>query len=90
MVAGVVVAVVACGKIGGTTSRQTETDSSKRIYYKLPSQLKKHHKKHSLENMNAQQCFIEGYAAGLEPFRDLLSNDKTHLKRSHLLRFPVV
>ena len=56
---------------------RTETDSNKRIYYKLPSQLERHHKKTLTWKSECSTMFLGGNAAALKPFRDLLSNDNT-------------
>jgi len=56
---------------------RTETDSSKRIYYKLPSQLEQHHKKTLTWKSERSTMFLGGNAAALKPFRDLLSSDNT-------------
>jgi len=56
---------------------QTETDSSKRIYYKLPSQLERHHKKALTWKSECSTMFLGGNADALKSFRDLLSNDNT-------------
>jgi hypothetical protein len=54
---------------------QTETDSSKRIYYKLPSQLERHHKKTLTWKSKCSTMFLGGNVTALKPFRDLLSNN---------------
>jgi hypothetical protein len=55
----------------------TETDSSKRIYYKFPSQLERHHKKTLTWKSECSTRFLGGNAAALKPFHDLLLNDNT-------------
>ena len=65
---------------------QTETDSNKRIYYKLQSQLEHHRKKTLTWKSECSTMFLGGNTAALKPFRDLLSNDNiTEMLASALL-----
>ena len=62
------------------------------IYYKLPSQLERHHKKTSHGNLNAQQCFLEVMLLHSNHFV-IFYQMTTQLIHWHLLRylkFPMV
>jgi len=56
---------------------RTEVDSNKRIYYKLPSQLERHHKRILTWKSERSTLLMGGNAAALKPFRDLLMKDNT-------------
>jgi hypothetical protein len=56
---------------------RTEVDSNKRLYYKLPSQLERHHKKTLAWKSERSTLLMGGNAAALKPFRNLLTNDNT-------------
>jgi hypothetical protein len=55
----------------------TKVDSNKRLYYKLPSQLKRHHKRILAWKSERSTLLMGGNAVALKPFRDLLINDNT-------------
>jgi hypothetical protein len=56
---------------------RTETDTNKRIYYKLPSQLERHYKKTLAWKSERSTILMGGNAAALKPFHDLLSAENT-------------
>jgi hypothetical protein len=56
---------------------RTEVDSNKRLYYKLPSQLERHHKRILAWKSERSTLLMGGNAAALKPFCDLLTNDNT-------------
>jgi hypothetical protein len=55
----------------------TETDSNKRIYYKVPSQLEKHYKKTVAWKATRSTVMMGSSAAALEPLRQLLAKSNT-------------
>jgi hypothetical protein len=54
-----------------------ETDSNKRIYYKVPSQLEKHYKKSVAWRATRSTVMMGSSAAALEPLRKLLAEPNT-------------
>jgi hypothetical protein len=54
-----------------------ETDSNKRIYYKVPSQLEKHYKKTVARRATRSTVMMGSNAAALEPLRQLLAEPNT-------------
>lgn len=56
---------------------RTETDSNKRLYYKLPSQLERHYKRTLNWKSECATILMGGNAESLKPFRDLLINENT-------------
>jgi len=54
-----------------------ETDSNKRIYYKIPSQLEKHYKKTVAWRATRSTVMMGSNAAALEPLRQLLAESNT-------------
>ena len=55
----------------------TKVDSNKHLYYKLPSQLKQHHKRILAWKSEHSTLLMGGNAAALKPFCNLLTNDNT-------------
>jgi hypothetical protein len=62
---------------------RTETDSSKRIYYKLPSQLERHHKKTLTWKSECSTMSLGGNAAALNHFA-IFYQMTTQLRLCHL------
>jgi hypothetical protein len=56
---------------------RAETDSSKRIYYKVPSQLEKHYKKTVAWRATRSTVMTGSNATALEPLRELLAKPNT-------------
>jgi len=56
---------------------RAETDSNKRLYYKVPAQLERHHKRTLAWKSERSTLLMGGNAAALKPFRDLLLSDNT-------------
>jgi hypothetical protein len=61
------------------TQDRAETDSNKRLYYKLPSHLERHYKRTLLWKSERATVMMGSNAAALKPFKDLLAsnNDST-------------
>ena len=54
-----------------------ETNSNKRIYYKVPSQLEKHYKKLVAWRVTLSTIMMGSSAAALEPLRELFAKPNT-------------
>jgi hypothetical protein len=57
------------------TQSRVETDSNKRLYYKLPAQLERHYKRVLTFKSERATILLETNAAALKAFRDLLTDD---------------
>jgi hypothetical protein len=55
----------------------TEVDSNKQLYYKLLSQLERHHKRILAWKSECSTLLMGDNAVALKPFHDLLINDNT-------------
>jgi hypothetical protein len=61
---------------------QTETDSNKRLYYKLPPQLERHHKRTLAWSSECSMVLLGSNAEALQPFRDLLAANNKEDRRA--------
>jgi hypothetical protein len=67
---------------------QTEIDSNKRLYYKLPSHLERHYKRTLAWKSEQSTVMMGSNAEALQPFKDLLLGDAEIPQSSSLRELP--